>query len=160
MSNFYLRRALIVYLIKDVGLTLNRELCIRDGIPAKLFRPSNRILVSNPFWGMADVEVEAHAELDQFPNMNDENDVLLSYANTVNVKCLGAGYKELCFYVSSYQPEKVQGYIVFVPACWKIETNGQKLAGRAPNNGVFLLVEGQYIVIEGKKLEVSQGQLV
>jgi hypothetical protein len=149
-----------MYLIKDVGFTLNGKLCVCDGIRAKMFKPSNRIFICNPFWGMADVEVEAHADFSQFPATDSEIEGLFTYANFINIKCLGAGYKELSFYVSTYQPEKVQGYIVFVPACWNIETNGQKIAGRTPAEGVFLLQEGQYLLLDGQKIEVTQGQLI
>ena len=149
-----------MYLIKEVGFTLNRELCVRDGIRAKLFTPCNRVFICEPFWGMADVEVEAHTDFSKFGKLDGENEVLFSYANSVNVKWLGAEYKELSFYVSSYQPARVDGYIIVVPACWKIETIGQKIAGRTPKDGVFFLKEGQWIEVEGKRIEVIQGELV
>jgi hypothetical protein len=147
-----------MYLIKEIGFTLSRELCVQDGIRAKLFKPSNCILVCNPFWGMADVDV--HDDFSQFPETKGQNEVLFSYTSSVNVKCLGAGYKELSFYVSSHEPDNVQGYIVFVPACWKIETNGQKVAGRTPTEGVFILEEGQHLTLDGTRVNVINGQLV
>ena len=149
-----------MYLIKEIGFTLNRELCIRDGIRAKLFTPCNRVFICEPFWGMAEVEVEAHADFSKFEKAGEENEVWFSYANSVNVKWLGAEYKELSFYVSSYQPDRIEGYIIAIPACWNIKTNGQKLAGRTPKDGVFFLKEGQWIEVEGNRINVMHGELI
>jgi len=111
------------------------------------------------FWGRTDISVGNYADFSKLPAYG-EMDRLLSYVSEYSVEDYGDNYKKFYFNVSTYEPEKKEGYIIFVKFGQNIETNGKKIFGRYPTEIVVVLKEGEYLEFNGKKVEVINEQLV
>lgn len=153
-----------MYLLKRIfAADFGKAVGVENGILAKWI--GEKIFVSNSYWGDAVVELEKYADCSKFEKTNDGNRFLLSYVSSFDssewyVANVGDGFKKITFHISTYQPEKIEGYIIFIQTFNNIKTSGEKIFGRYPNEVVALLKEGDYIEFEGRRIEVINSKLV
>ena len=83
----------------------------------------------------------------------------MTYANEVAMEEDSVNKrKKLILNVSTYQPDKIEGYIVFIRRQNDIKTNGEKLYSNLAC-AIVILKEGQYVEFEGKRAEVINQKL-
>lgn len=115
-----------MYLIKSIYFNpladcLKVENCIR--IPKST--DSKKTLVSHDYWGKTNLHIGKFADISQFTKL-DNKYLLLSYVSEYDVKDIRDGFKEFSFHVSTYQPDKIEGYIIFIKSSFdNIKTNGK-----------------------------------
>lgn len=149
-----------MYLIKNIYLNhFINTVIVKDGIRAIKSDGNKEIRVTDNYWGTSEVKVGDFADFSKL-HVIDRNDILLSYSSEYNVCDIGDNYKNIIFNVSTYQPEKIEGYIIFIENETDIKTNGEKLFGRYPHEIVAVLKDGQYLEFSGKRIEVISGKLV
>lgn len=149
-----------MYLIKNIYLNnFIHTVIVKNGIRAVKSDSNKEILVTDNYWGSSEIKVENFADFSEF-QIIDRNNILLSYTNEYSICDIGDGYKKIIFNVNTYQPEKIEGYIIFIENEADIKTNGKKLFGRYPNEIVAVLKDGEYLEFSGKRIEVINGKLV
>lgn len=149
-----------MYLIKNIYLNnFIHTVIVKNGIRAVKSDNNKEILVTDNYWGSSEIKVENFADFSEF-QIIDRNNILLSYTNEYSICDIGNGYKNIIFNVNTYQPEKIEGYIIFIENEADIKTNGKKLFGRYPNEIVAVLEDGEYLEFSGKRIEVINGRLV
>ena len=62
--------------------------------------------------------------------------------------------------MDDYQPNNIEGYILFVENEKNISTDGQIIFSNLPNQIVVILKNGQYLDFSGKKATVQKDILV
>ena len=114
------------------------------------------------YWGKIDIYLEDDVDFSNIPPVNKKVKNLLPYVNEYKIKDIDIAYKELFLRVGTYQPEKKDGFIIFVHYADKeLETNGQKIFGDdSLGTSVILLKSGEYLVFKGRKIEVINNQLL
>ena len=145
-----------MYLIKQVGTTQKGSVTIESGISAAITQPRKLTMIGN-FWGEDDVRLGDYCDMEKLAG--EEHCLNVSYTSTYKAVDIGDGFKRLEFWISSYEPNNVEGYILFMNYERDIETNGEKLFGRWQTEIIVVLREGQYIEFSGKRLEVVNGGL-
>ena len=148
-----------MYLLKNITFSeFQKGIIVENGI--RVSQIGDKIISRNDFWGITDINPGDFADYSKFEKLED-NLFLIPYVNTYSCTNIGDGYKKLSFNISTYQPNKIEGYIVFIEHTLKdIETNGKKIGGRYPHEIVVVLTEGNYIEFDGKRVEVINNRLV
>ncbi len=152
-----------MFLLKNVTYEYrNDTLSIQDGIDVSLqtsTKKTKKVIVHDPFWGKVKIKFTIFSHLKK-----KNNYYLLYYANKFTVKDVTDGYKKIQFYIGTYHPDKVEGCIVFIKNRVTdgklIETSGQKIFGRYPGEGVFVLRKGDFINCFNKTLRVQGEDLI
>lgn len=149
-----------MYLIKNIYLNnFIHNVIVQNGIRAIKLNDNKKIQVTDNYWGSTEIKVGDCADFSNLPVI-DRNNILLSYTNEYNICDIGDGNKNFIFNVNTYQPEKIEGYIIFIENETDIKTNGEKLFVRYPNKIVAVLKNSQYLEFSGKRIEVINGKLV
>ena len=126
---------------------------VQNGIQIGLLGNSKAI-ARDAFWGKSDIHFGDYADFNQIPTIN-EFYKLLSYISEYEVENIDDGFKKFSFSVSTYQPEKNYGYIVFIQNSLKeIRTTGKKPFGRFPTEIVVVLKDGDFLEFEYRRFEV------
>jgi len=147
-----------MYLIKSFYNSGNK-ITIEDGI--RVTRQSDELIVSDSYWGESDIQVGASADFSKLKSTDDRDGTLLTYVSEYIVQDLAHGLKKIWFYVDTYQPEKKEGYIIFINRAYEsIRTNGQKIFGRYQYEIVALLKEGEYLEFDGNRIEFINNKLM
>lgn len=148
-----------MYLIKNLYFEpLTHNVNVEDGIQIGIIGTS-KTCTGNDFWGKTEVLFGNYADFTKIPVSHGPYH-LLSYVSEYEVENIDDGFKKLSFHVSTYQPEKKEGYIVFIRQSPKeIKTNGQKIFGRYPTEIVVVLKDGNYLEFGDKRIEVIEGRL-
>lgn len=148
-----------MYLIKNVYFDhRTNDVKVEDGIQIGILGNSKTI-ARDDFWGKTEVHFGNYADFTKIPTISGLYN-LLSYVSEYEVENTGDGFKKFSFYVSTYQPEKKEGYIIFIKQSLKeIKTNGQKIFGRYPTEIVAVLKDGNYLEFDGRRIEVIGVQL-
>jgi len=160
-----------MYLIKSITLTENSEsvFVAKDGM--NVYAMTDPIKLGFPwgFWGPTEVICNDDFDLSVLPKAQMKHEVYLTYANSYEVSDVGNGNREIKFFVGKYDPDNIEGYILFVDkVIGSIRTNGQKVGGKYNNEIVVVLREGRYLQIEEPKhecvefktAEVMNGELI
>lgn len=126
---------------------------VQNGIQIGLLCNSKAI-ARDAFGGKSDIHFGDYADFNQIPTIN-EFYKLLSYISEYEVENIDDGFKKFSFYVSTYQPEKNYGYIVFIQNSLKeIRTTGKKLFGRFPTEIVVVLKNRDFLEFKDRRFEV------
>ena len=161
-----------MYLIKQMALSKNleRAFIAEEGIKAYVSKHKTRRPPSVwGFWGTAEVSLGDNFDLTMLPKNGPICEVCLTYTNSYNVKICDGGFRHFEFFVDKYQPDNIEGYILFAEKVLAdISTNGERIGGRYPNETVIVLREGQelkfteseYLGGEVKTAKVVDGQLI
>lgn len=150
-----------MYLIKSIYFDSHTD-CVKveNCIRILKSKDSKKTLVSHDYWGKTNLHIGQFANISQFTKP-DNKYLLLSYVSEYSVKDLRDGFKELSFHVSTYQPDKIEGYIIFIKSSIDtIKTNGKKLFGRYLSEIVAVLKDGEYLEFSGKKIKVVDNHLI
>ena len=155
-----------MYLIKNIHFTDSGFAVVDNGIEISKFK--EELIATDEYWGKTNIiQLCDYADCSKFGRSHDGKNDLLSYVsvfepdNKHHVKDIGDGFKEFYFYVSTYQPENLEGYIVFIKQSKaEIKTNGKKIFGRYPNEIVAVLKEGNYLETGDRRIEVINNKLV
>lgn len=151
-----------MYLLKTLS-TRNDTVVAQNGIKIVNMwcsRPTAlKFKVFNTFWGDTDIQVKYTTGIAKFTKIA-QNLYLLSYANHFEQTDLKDGFKQLDFFVGDYQPENVEGYILFIENEKNIETNGEVIFNKHPHEIVVLLKDGQYLDFSGKRAVVQKDTLL
>ena len=149
-----------MYLIKNIYFNQRtNDLKVENGIRIQIFGKVKTI-VRKMFWGTTEVCLDKCADFTKLPNINGLYH-LLSYANEYKVTDIGEGFKDFFFHVGIYEPDEIEGYIVFAgQASEEIKTDGEKIFGIYPNEIVVVLKNGNYLEINGRRIEVINNQLM
>ena len=148
-----------MYLIKNISFDhRTNNVKVENGIQIGILGKFKKI-VRDDFWGETEVYFGDYVDFTKIPNINGLYN-LLSYVSEYKVENIGDGFKKFHFYTSTYQPDKKEGYIIFIKRSLKeIKTNGQKIFGRYPTEIVAVLKDGNYIEFDGRKIEVINKKL-
>ena len=146
-----------MYLLKNLSLNhTTQSVVVNPGV--QFVRITQSHIFLNEFWGSTDLQVGEFADFTRLPSIA-ENKFFLSYANEFSVTKQPDGYINLFFNLSTYQPDNIEGYILFIGSESDIRTDGEKLFGRYPTEIVVLLKEGQFLEFSKQKVEVLGGKL-
>lgn len=146
-----------MYLLKNISLNhTTKSVVVDPGV--QFVRVNHSYIFLNEFWGSTDLLVGEFADFNRLPVIA-ENKFYLSYVSEYFATKLPDSYTNICFSLSAYEPEKIDGYIVFINSENNISTNGEKLFGRYPTEIVVVLKEGQYLTFSEQKVEVQDGKL-
>lgn len=149
-----------MYLIKNIYFdSRTKNVIVEDGIRVTHCKGINQLFVYNQYWGKTKVYLGEFADFSRFPII-DEEALLLPYINEYSVKNMADHFKELLFNVSTFQPENIEGYIVFVKHGLEMKTDGEKLFGRYCDELVVVLRDNNYLEFDGKKIEVINNHLM
>lgn len=160
-----------MFLIKKLVLAENSEsvFAAKDGMRAYAMQDPIKLVLPWGFWGPTEVVCGDNFDLSVLPKTEMSHEVLLTYANSYEVIDIDDGNHEIQFFVDKYEPDNIEGYIIFVnKVLGTIRTNGQKIGGKYNNEIVVVLREGKYLQIAEHKLvgkelktaEVAEGKLV
>lgn len=151
-----------MYILKELGYNnFAMHHVIRDGISCAFTAKTNDVLVSSEFWGCTEVHVGDFADKTKFKESKYCGEIRVTYANEYFVKDLKDNFKKISFNISTYQSEKLEGYIIFIKRSTKdIKTNGEKIFGRYSNEIVAILREGQYLEYDGGVVKVINNELL
>ena len=151
-----------MYLLKTLS-TRNDAIIAQSGIKIVNMwhsRPTAlKFQVFNNFWGDTDIHVKNSTSIDNFTKLA-QSLYLLSYVNRFEVTNIKNGFKQLDFYVGNYEPENVEGYIVFVENEKNIETNGEVIFNKYSHEIVAILKKDQYLDFSGKRAIVQNDILL
>lgn len=154
-----------MYLIKSIAVdNMAETLKVNDGI--KIAKIGNDILTVKQFWGSTNVTINELADESKIVKKDKDIFYTLSYVtnfenNNNFVEDIGDGFKKLNLLVSSYQPDNVEGYIIFIEKSLnEIQTNGETVFKRYPTEIVAILREGQSLKVDGKLIEVVNNKLM
>ena len=156
-----------MYLIKQIALVeeMERTFIAKEGI-IMLVVPQSKLSVWS-FWGTAEALLGDNFDFDILPKEDDGRRVRLTYANSYEVKVCHDGDRDFVFFVDKYQPDEIEGYIVFVNSVGvDFSTNGEKIGGKHHGEIVVVLREGQELKITErfskvkKTAKVVNGQLL
>lgn len=134
-----------MYLIKQIALAKNLEdaFIAKEGIcMGSAGNPKK--LISWGFWGDAVASCGDNFDLSMLPKDGEGCTVRLTYANSYEVSNVGDGFKKIHFFVDKYQPDEIEGYILFAErVIADIWTSGEIIGGRYGNEIVVVLRKGQ-----------------
>lgn len=109
------------------------------------------------WWGTSFVNLGMFADLSKFEKLG-KNIYLLSYVSEYSLTELCDNYKNLFFSVNKYDPDNIEGFILFIRNEQYINTSGQKLFS-STHDMVIILKEGQFVEFSGQKVEMVKGKL-
>lgn len=154
-----------MYLLKTLGFAeLGKYVKVKNGI--ELIKMDNKKYeVLDPFWGKSSVMISPKADESKLEKTDEENHYLLTYTSYIFGKnnegiAIGDGFKDFTFFIHDYTPEDIEGYIIFIHLMDRIETDGQKIFGRYPNEIVVILKEGNYLEFSDRRVEVRNSKLM
>ena len=151
-----------MYLIKKLS-TQNGALVAENGIRIiKMWdSDSNKsnFSIFNGFWGSTDIYISKLTDISKFQKVCHSL-YLLSYATKLISKNTDNNSKNFKFFVDDYQPNNIEGYILFIENEKNISTDGQIIFSNSPNQIVVILKNGQYLDFSGKKATVQKDILV
>lgn len=155
-----------MYLLKTLGFAeLGKYVKVKNGI--ELIKMDNKKYeVLDPFWGKASVIMLHRSDESKFERTDEEKHYLLTYISSIfgdsdNTGInIGDGFRDFKFFVAEYTPEYIDGYIIFIHLMDRIETDGQKIFGRYPNEIVVILKEGNYLEFSDRRVEVINSKLM
>lgn len=148
-----------MFLIKQIIINnLEENIKVIDGI--RCVYVNGRYVAIEAFWGKSEIIVGNYADKTLFKRDKEEEDVeIIPYASECMIKDLDDGWKNLCFNISTYQLEKLEGYIIIVKYSSSIETDGDILFRRYPTEVVVKLTNDNYIKLGTKRFEVINNKL-
>lgn len=160
-----------MYLIKQMALAKNLESAFiaEEGIKMYVAEKPKSLISVCGFWGDAEAFCGDNFDLAMLPKDEVSRGVRLTYANSYEVKNVGDGFKKIDFFVDKYQPDSIEGYILFAEKVISdISTNGEVIGGRYGNEIVVVLRESQELKFtepecfggEVKTAKVVDGQLI
>lgn len=148
-----------MFLIKRIALVENSEsvFIAKDGMGVYAMTEPIKLGFPWGFWGPTQVICNDDFDLSALPKAKMSHEVFLTYATSYEVADVGNGNREIKFFVGKYEPDNIEGYILFVDrVIGNIRTNGQKIGGRFNNEIVVVLREGRYMQIEEPKQEYNE----
>lgn len=145
-----------MYLIRQLT-TRNNQVEVAKGLEMVDIGQKN-FKFFDEWWGTSFVNLGMFADLSKFEKLG-KNIYLLSYVSEYAVTELCGNFKNFFFSVNKYDPDNIEGFILFIRNSQNIKTNGQKLFGRYPYEMVVLLKEGQFVEFSGQKVEMIKGKL-
>lgn len=146
-----------MFLVKNLWYDYEKAMVVvEEGINCLNVR--GRIEIPNCFWGKSEAWLGECANVEDIFH-NEDKEGWLVYVNEITKETLEDGWVKLLFNVSTYE-ENIEGYLIFVKYCKNIKTDGEILFSRYHSEVVAKLKEGQYISLNGKKLEVINGKLM
>lgn len=150
-----------MYLLKNISFdAMNKNVIVENGI--KICVKNNNTLVYLPysFWGETQIDLGKYIDFSKFEKLDDNGSCLLSYVNEYISVPIVDNFRKLIFNVSTYQEDKIEGYIIFLEHGENIKTNGERLFGRYYDEIVVVLKEKDFLEFEGKRIEVVNNNLV
>ena len=146
-----------MYLLKRIQVNpFDRIITTTDGLTMVKLKDSNQSKVLHCFWG----EINFTITHDAPKNIRNGTTSYIFYANEYDYQQLEDGLINLHLTIGAFEPDNVEGYILFIRNEKDIKTNGQKLFGRFPSEIVVVLKNGEYIELSGEKIEVMHGMLI
>lgn len=148
-----------MYLIRQLS-THNGHLDITSGLEIVCLsaNSSKRFHIFNSFWGTAQISIGKLADISHFEKIG-YNFYLLPYANNFAVSGANDFFKNISIHADRYEPENIEGYLLFIRNEQKISTNGKKLYFGYPNKIIVLLKDGEFLEFSGKRVKVEQNIL-
>lgn len=145
-----------MYLIKKITLNkMTNSFQVKDGLTCGLI--NDKLIAQWSYWGKSEIMTGEFTDWEKIKKTKCD-ECLLSYCNEIIVEDIGDGYKNFLFNVSV--PNEVEGYIVFIEhSIDKIPTTGTKLFGRYYNEGIFLLKDGEQVILDGHTIKVVNKEL-
>ena len=129
-----------MYLLKNVYLSpMTENVMVENGIRATLLK-NKELRTHNDFWGRTEIHLGEFADFSKFAEMERKRVYLIPYISEYEVKDIFDGFKDFYFSISTYQPDKVEGYIIFIKKARDIKTSGKKLFGRDTDEIVAILL--------------------
>lgn len=143
-----------MYLLQTLSVDQERNKAIvQFGIYAGVLERVNKAILKDEFWGQTEIILEDNSDFCFDPKKKGEY-TELSYVNSFKVEDLEDGFKKFHFTVGKRDDRKFEGYMTFIKSSsTDIETNGEKLFSRTPNEIVVILKDGQYVKFEGLEFE-------
>lgn len=145
-----------MYLMKTLRIDKQTDsIDVENGIPCALI--NGKLIAYDEFWGKTEIICGNYADWDKIKkNTNDE--YILSYCNEINAIEDKDGFKKLL--INTSVPNSIDGFIIFIKYTNDpIKTNGEKLFGRYPNEGIFILKNDQEIILDNHKIKVFDSSL-
>ena len=149
-----------MYLIKNIIFDCrNNSVIVENGIKIKI--NDKHAIVKDEFWGETEINFGIYADLAELSECDETYD-LLSYTSEYQIQNTRDEYKKIILNISTYDPEKNEGYIVFIKnSPYEIQTKGKKIFGRYPNEIVAVLTnDGDYIKVGEKTIELINNELM
>lgn len=150
-----------MYLIKNIYFDNQiQNVVVENGIRVGVLQYVTKLIVADPFWGETDIWLGSKSEFAYWSESKGKY-TLLPYVDEYEVKPLKDGFKEFSFNVSEFQQDNLEGYIIFIKSSnGDIISNGEKLFQRYSTEIVVVLRDGQYVEFDGKRIQVTNKQLV
>lgn len=149
-----------MYLLKELSYEpLLSKFRATNGL--QVLMRENSVTAWPGMWGETEINLGIFADISKFEQLqkNNNRDYFMTYANEVAMEEDSVNKrKKLILNVSTYQPDKIEGYIVFIRRQNDIKTNGEKLYSNLAC-AIVILKEGQYVEFEGKRAEVINQKL-
>lgn len=145
-----------MYLLKSIVVDKQKDsVDVENGIPCLLI--NGKLEAYDEFWGRTEIVCFDCMDWERIKK-NDNDEYILSYCNEMKSVDMGDGYKKL--YINVTTPNDIEGYIIFVKFTnEEIKTNGKKIFGRYPNEGIFILENGQELILDGHIVKVLESNL-
>lgn len=142
-----------MYLVKEVFTDQQGNVTITNGIAATQTVKGNLELVGS-FWGKEEIRIGEECDLEKMKGMI-EHHLNVFYVNEYKTELLyKEHFKKIKFLINEYEPENIEGYIVFVSHEEKIKTTGEILFQESPTEIVVVLKEGNYLEFVDKRIVV------
>ena len=147
-----------MFIIKKLYYDLRKEMVIvEDGISC--IKIGNRIEFTEHFWGESEVDLNDCQDLKKIFSKCVTVGRLV-YTNGIIKKPLEDDWVHINFKLSDYKECDREGYVLFVKTDKEIETNGEFIFRKCSVGGIVKLKEKEHIEINGKRLEVINGNLM
>ena len=146
-----------MYFIKNIGVNHHSDaLVIENGIRIAINPSDNDVFTPNPWWGNISGTIEKKVLLPK----DEDGFHLLSHVTGYTLAPYEDNHRFVfCFYTSARARQKIEGYLIFVENANSIVTNGEFLFSESPSKFIVKLSKGNFIEIDGKRLEVFGNKL-
>lgn len=139
-----------MYLVKNVFTDQQGNVTITNGVAATETSPRNLEIIGS-FWGKEEIKIGEACDLEKMKGMI-EHYLNVFYVNEYKVQALYK--KQIKFYINEYEPENIEGYIIFIRHEENIKTDGEILYQKWPTEIIVVLKEEDYIEFADKRLIV------
>lgn len=151
-----------MFYLKTLGHNhFSKQRIIENGIRSFKLDESDTVISAPGFWGETEIHIGDYSAEEHFEKGYMPNEMWVSYASEYFVKDLGDGFKKIVIHAATFNPDDVEGYIVFSGRNIKnVKTDGNKIFQRYLNEVVVELKEGQYLEYDSGRVEVHNGKLM